>query len=58
LVEDREIEAIEGAQAIDVGLARARRDHHGDGIAGDDAQEDENDDGDPEEGWGDEEKPA
>jgi hypothetical protein len=33
LVEDRQIEAVEGAQAIDVGLARARRDHHRDRIA-------------------------
>ena len=44
LLEQRLVEAVERAQPVDVGLAGAGRQHHGDRIAGRDADHDEDHD--------------
>ena len=44
LLDDRLVEAVERAQPVDVGLAGAGRQHHGDRVAGRDADHHEHDD--------------
>ena len=58
LVEDGKVEAVVRHQPIDIGLARAGRDHHRDRVAGHDAQQHEDDDGDAEQRRRDEEQTA
>jgi hypothetical protein len=50
LLDDRFVEPVERAQAVDVLVGRARRQHHRDGIAGGHADHEEDHDGHPDQG--------